>query len=465
MHANDRSFRCRSVQLGARTDRIVETPLARSLESSVLAEIPVARLGITRMQSSESERRHDDVRMRGFAQRTTVEAALAWIDAALADVSRATEEVDLRAAAGRVLARDVVSRHEIPSFARSMMDGYAVRAQDTHGATAYNRLPLRVIGVSLPARPFLGQVGPGQAVRTMTGAPLAKGADAVLPAEQSECAGENVLALDQVSECKHVGQPGEDLHVGDLVARAGRRLRAQDIGLLSSVGCARVPVVRRPRVRLVITGNELLSAGTAPSGYCISDANGPMLAALVERDGGEVMQGDLVRDDPEAIRAALRTEADVVLVSGGSSVGEEDFVPNLLADMGELAVHGVAMRPSSPTGMGRIGSRLVFLLPGNPVSCLCAYDFFAGRAIRELGGRSPDFPHRRVRARLARKLVSIVGRVDYARVQMDGECVEPLATSGAAILSSTTRADGFVIVPADSEGYPADAEVEVLLYE
>jgi molybdopterin molybdotransferase len=155
----------------------------------------------------------------------------------------------------------------------------------------------------------------------------------------------------------------------------------------------------------------------------------------------------------------------VVLVSGGSSVGQEDFAPGLLAEHGELAFHGLAMRPSSPTGMGRLDGRVVFLLPGNPVSCLCAYDFFAGRAIRLLGGRDAAWPYRSVRLPLARKLVSQVGRVDYARVRLANGLVEPLAISGASILSSTTIADGFVVVPADSEGYPAGAEVEVLLYE
>ncbi len=204
--------------------------------------------------------------------------------------------------------------------------------------------------------------------------------------------------------------------------------------------------------------------GTSPAGYRISDANGPMLAALVTRDGGEPIVGPILPDDRDAILAALQEEADVVLVSGGSSVGQEDHVPTLLAEHGELAVHGVAMRPSSPTGMGRLGERLVFLLPGNPVSCLCAYDFFAGRAIRALGGRSRDWPYVRVAARLSRKLVSVVGRVDYARVYVSGGSAEPLAISGASVLSSVTRADGFVVVPMDSEGFPEGAEVDVFLY-
>jgi molybdopterin molybdotransferase len=218
-------------------------------------------------------------------------------------------------------------------------------------------------------------------------------------------------------------------------------------------------------VRIITTGNELLPAGSPPAGFQIADANGPMLAALVTRDGGEPQSSGLVADNPAAIRAALCEPADVVLVSGGSSVGEEDYVPKLLAELGELAIHGVAMRPSSPMGMGQLGKTLVFLLPGNPVSCLCAYDFFAGRAIRALGGRQRDWPYRRMRVTLTRKLVSTVGRVDYARVTVDNAVATPLAISGASILSSTTRADGFVIVEADSEGFAGGAEVEVYLYD
>lgn len=145
-------------------------------------------------------------------------------------------------------------------------------------------------------------------------------------------------------------------------------------------------------------------------------------------------------------------------------MGIEDLAPTIVAQHGELAVHGIAMRPSSPTGLGRMDHRLVFLLPGNPVSSLCAYDFFAGRAIRALGGRSKDWPYRSVRGKLNRKISSPIGRLDYARVQMMGDMVEPLAVAGASLLSSTTRADGFVIVGDDSEGYAAGAEVKVWLY-
>ena len=417
------------------------------------------------MSESRSNHINADVRMRGFAERVTVEVAVAWLDSNLPHVATLpTEDVGLREALGRVPAGDVVSRVDVPSFARSMMDGYALRGEDTYGATPYNPLPLKILGTCLPGEPFAGQVSTGEAVRIMTGAPLPAGADAVLPVEETALDGSQLLTQGSVSTGKHVGQIGEDVRRGDVVVRAGRLLRPQDIGVLSSIGQATVRVIRRPRVHLLITGNELLPAGTLPEGCRIADSNGPMLAALVERDGGEPLESAIVPDRPEAIRAALETPSDIILVSGGSSVGQEDHVPRLLAELGELAVHGIAMRPSSPTGMGKLSGRMVFLLPGNPVSCLCAYDFFAGRAIRALGGRSKDWPYQRRRVRLSRKLVSVVGRIDYARVMMVGNEAEPLAVSGASILSSTTRADGFIIVPADSEGYPPGADVEVYLY-
>jgi molybdopterin molybdotransferase len=403
--------------------------------------------------------------MQGFARRHTVKAALAWLDAQLRPL--APETVPLRAAAGRVLAAPVVSVVDVPGFDRATMDGYALVADATEGATPYNRVPLTVAGDALPGSPFPHTVAHGHAVRIMTGAPLPAGTDAVLPAEfvDAEPGSSNrIAALASVSPGKHVGRRGEDIVRGTTVLEAGRALRPQDLGVMSSIGYGEATVVRRPRVRLLITGNELLPAGSVPQGFRITDANGPMLAALAARDGAVVDEGSLVRDEADAILAGLHADADIVIVSGGSSVGIEDLAPMLVATHGELPVHGIAMRPSSPTGLGRVGHRLVFLLPGNPVSALCAYDFFAGRAIRALGGRPLAWPYRKMRGTLARKISSPIGRLDYARVRVTDGRVDPLAVAGASVLSSTTRADGFVIVGDDSEGVPAGADVDVWLY-
>jgi molybdopterin molybdotransferase len=420
----------------------------------------------------------EDVRMHGFSRRHTVDEALQWLDAQLRTLP--AEDVPLRDAAGRVLAAAVVSDVDVPGFDRATMDGYAVVAESTEGATPYNRIPRTVVGDALPASPFSGTVTRGEAVRIMTGAPMPSGSDAVLPAESVEATG-GIFALSEVSPQKNVGHRGEDIVRGTTLLECGRMLRPQDVGVMSSIGLATARVVRRPRVRLVITGNELLPTGSTPHGYHITDANGPMLAALAERDGATVDFPGLVCDEPRALLEALGVTAqrpeprapspEIIIISGGSSVGVEDLAPMLVAKHGNLAVHGIAMRPSSPTGMGTLGSRLVFLLPGNPVSALCAYDFFAGRAIRALGGRSKEWPYRQVRGTLTRKISSPIGRLDYARVKFDPSTplgtsggVEPLSVAGASLLSSTTRADGFVIVAQDSEGYAAGTEVDVWLY-
>jgi len=404
-----------------------------------------------------------DVRMRGFAERSTVEAALDWVDKYTTRLPQ--ETVPLAEAADRVLAEDVLAEVDVPAFQRAMMDGFAVHAEDTLGANSYNPLSLQLIGEVLPGNAFAERVECGQAVKIMTGAALPAGANAVLPVEKTDFDGQRVAVIDEVSPGKHVGRIGEDIAAGTRVLPNGRKLRPQDVGVLSSIGVGQVSVVRQPRVRIVVTGDELLPPGSRPEGVKIADSNSPMLAALIGRDGGLPINPGIVRDTPDAIANALHDDADIVLVSGGSSVGQEDHAPTMVARDGELVIHGIAMRPSSPAGMGRLEHRLVFLLPGNPVSCLCAYDFFAGRAIRLAGGRSRDWPYRSTRLPLKRKLVSAVGRVDYARVKLTDGRVDPLAISGASVLSSTTRADGFVVVSADSEGFPDSAEVEVYLYD
>jgi molybdopterin molybdotransferase len=360
----------------------------------------------------------------------------------------------------------VDSEVDVPGFARSAMDGYALRGEESFGASAYDAIRLNVVGTSLPGAPFSGKLQRGEAVRIMTGAPIPEAADAVVKAEVCEEAEGIVSIAEAVAPQKNVGAIGEDIRKGESILSAGRRLRPQDVGLLSSIGRASVSCVRRPRVRLVVTGDELLPAGSMPSGSQIVDSNSVVLRALIARDGGSALPFEILPDDPEEIREAMADDqADVVLVSGGTSVGQEDHAPRLLSELGELDFHGISMRPSSPTGIGRIGSRLVFLLPGNPVSCLAAYEFFAGPTIRALGGRARSWPHRRVWVPLARKIASEIGRTDYVRVAIeDGQAI-PLATSGASILSSTVRAAGAVVVPRELEGMAEGQSALVLLYD
>lgn len=400
--------------------------------------------------------------MRGFRERSSVDEALA---AALDGVGPLpAETTPVTDAGGRVLTDAVSSAVNVPGFRRSTMDGYAVLAEDTYGASPYNPIPLRVLATSMPGAGADAAIRPGECVRIMTGAPVPDSADAVLKAEDANTSGEHIEVAAAVPVGRNIGRVGEDVAVGDTILPAGRHLLPQDVGLLTAVGHSPVEVVRRPIVRIVVSGDELLPPGASPAGSSIVDSNSPMLAALVERDGGIP---DVVRlpDERKVMEDALTLGgADVIITAGAASVGTEDRVPVLVAERGTLTIHGITMRPSAPTGIGTINCVRVLILPGNPVACLAAYDFFAGPVVRSLGGRSPELPYRTTERPLARRLVSEVGRTDYARVVITGGFVEPIAISGSSVLSSVTGASGFVVVPASSEGYGEGTPVTIYCY-
>ena len=249
-------------------------------------------------------------------------------------------------------------------------------------------------------------------------------------------------------------------------------MRPQDAGVLASLGLASVPVFRRPRVQLLVTGDELIAPGHPPGPWQIVDSNSVVLAGLCARDGADWLPTLRARDGEAALTAGFADlsagTADVLLVSGATSVGLEDLMPQVLARAGTLDVHGVAVRPASPTGLGRLpDGRRVFLLPGNPVSCLCAHELLLGPWLRALAGRPQpwSFPHPSALKTLARKLSSKIGRTDFVRMRVRGHDTEPVATAGASNLSSTVIADGFTIVDSDSEGAAPGAQVRVYLFD
>ena len=405
-----------------------------------------------------------DVRMRGFLRRTPVPVLLSRIEQHCpplpAEVTLVTE------AWGRVLAETLTAPVDVPHFNRAAMDGFAVRGEETFGASAYNPIPLQVVGQSLPGKPFAGEVSAGTTVRIMTGAPLPQGADAVLMAELAEAVGDSIQVAEAVPPEKHVGKIGEDVRAGALLFRQGRCLRPQDVGMLTSVGIPEVAVIRKPTVELLITGSELLAPGTQPSGVQIVDSDSVMLRSLVKRDSGNLLGIQHLPDDREPLRKALLdSTAEVVIVTGGTSVGLEDHAPTLLSELGELLVHGIPMRPAAPMGFGLLGERKVFLLPGNPVSCFCAYDCFVARALRLLGGRNPDWPYATQTVRLKTKISSQIGRIEYVRLRLDDDGAEVLASGGASILSSTTQADAFFLTEEESEGIAAGETISVWRYD
>lgn len=373
-------------------------------------------------------------------------AALAWTDAQA--VPSEAELVPLADAPGRVLAAPAVAAGDMPGFDRAGIDGIALAAEATVGASAYNPLRFRLVpaGSSLP---------PDSAARVAAGDALPAGADAVIPPD----------ALDGAAGCEIVEPvaPGSGVErragqaaAGATLLAAGRRLRAADIGLLAVAGIERVPVVGRPLLRVLLTG---ASAG-------VPDADGPLLRGLIERDGGVPADIRPLARDREALAAALAAPgADIILVAGGTGRGGDDHAAAALAEAGELAIHGVALYPAETAGMGRSRAGTpVFLLPGAPASCLWAYEMLAGRAVRRMAGRAAALPWRRREMTLRLKLVSRIGTTEICPVRsIDDDSVEPTASFAEAGLVAAARADGVVIVAEGSEGFAAGARVTVHL--
>jgi molybdopterin molybdotransferase len=243
-------------------------------------------------------------------------------------------------------------------------------------------------------------------------------------------------------------------------------LKPQDLGVLASIGCLEPWVRRRPRVAVAVTGNELALPGPPGSlaPFSVVNSNAPVIEALVGELGGDAIPLGIVRDDPEAMRGLVKDfPGDLLVTTGGTSVGLEDYLPLVLAELGELVVHGIGIRPGYPSGFGRVGERLVFLLPGNPVAAMVGFDVLVRPALQWMLGQEEGRRNPRAHGRLTRKVASALNRVDFVRVEVRGSDVTPLGSGGAGVLSSMTRADGFVIVPRDLEGLEPGAEVEVYL--
>ncbi len=402
--------------------------------------------------------------MRGFLKRTPVRNFLNLIKENSNVLS--DEEIFTVDANGRVLSEEIVSPQNVPNFDRSAMDGFALDAESTFGASSYNPLTFRIVGEVTPGETFDGFIKSGETLRIMTGARIPKGTNSVLMAENAEIFDDKIQVIEAVPPGKNLGKIGEDISKNQVLFYKNRCLRPQDIGLISSIGLQKVKVVRKPIVELLITGNELIKPGEKASGVKIVDSNSVMLSPMISRDGGILKETRHLPDDRELIKKYLiSSSSDLVCMTGGTSVGIEDHGPSLLDELGELLVHGIPMRPAAPTGFGLIDQKKVFLLPGNPVSCLSAYDYFVGRSLRMMSGKSGEFPYRQKILKLGTKISSEIGRTEYIRFRIKNELAFLIASGGASILSTTTNADGFFLTDEDSEGFAEGDEVSVWLYD
>jgi len=394
----------------------------------------------------------------GFAEFTRTAAAREQVLGAVTP-TEGTEHVRLRDADDRVVATGVTADRPVPHYERAAMDGYAVRASDTFGASERSPAALRVADT----------VRSGTATRVHTGSELPEGADAVVMVESTDRTGDELAVYDAVPEGGNVGPVGEDVAEGQRLFEPGHRLRPSDLGLLKAVGLDRVEVYDRPRVCVVPTGEELVQSDPDPGE--IIETNGQTVAQYVERWGGEATYRDVVTDDADTLRGAIERDLDhdIVVTTGGSSVGERDIVPEVVDEFGEVFVHGVALKPGHPVALGAVGDTPVLMLPGYPVACIVNAVQFLRPTLAAAGHREPA-PLPTTEARLARKIPSEPGVRTFARVSLaeDGageRTATPTRTKGAGVLSSVALAEGWVVVAEEREGYAEGATVAVEEWE
>ncbi|MBT4556917.1 MAG: molybdopterin molybdotransferase MoeA [Nitrospina sp.] len=382
---------------------------------------------------------------------------------------KGVEKVPLGQALGRVLAEDVVSRVNNPPLDNSAMDGYALIAEDIQSATPENPVKLEVVEEIAAGYTAKGVLKPGQTMRIMTGAPIPSGANAVLMQEDTQKNGNAILCLDKADVDENIRMAGEDVKIGEEVIKKGTTLSPAHIGMMAVVGRSQIAVGQRPIVSILSTGDEILELDETPEGPQIFNSNGHMLAAQIKSAGGiPVYLGiakDTEKDLMEKFESALK--ADVVVSSGGVSVGDYDLVKSSLQKMGQdMLFWKVAMKPGKPLAFGRIGDTPIFGLPGNPVSSFVSFEQFVRPSLRKTMGCS-DLSHKTVQAKLTRTIHKKPGRLHFLSSIVswaDGEyTVTPAGEQGSGILKSAANANGLLIFPLEAEEIKQGQEVAVQL--
>lgn len=401
----------------------------------------------------------------------TVERARQYLLDAVLPVT-GHERLFVRQALGRVLAEDVISPVDVPAHDNSAMDGWAMRHADL---SPDSETRLKNVGAAFAGRPFEGKLGAGETARIMTGAMIPAGADCVVVQEAVRVEGDSVIIPAGQQPGQNIRRAGEDLQAGKPAIPAGKLLRPAELGVIASLGLAEVSVRRRVRVALFSTGDELCSVGTPLARGTVYDSNRYTLWGMLTRLGCEVIDLGVVRDDPAALEAAFREAAassDAIVTSGGVSVGEADFVKQLLARLGEVAFWKIAMKPGKPMAFGRIGegkeSAWLFGLPGNPVAVMVTFYQFVQPALMKLAGIEPLPKLPTFAARCVAPIRKGRGRAEFQRgilFQENNEwCVRPTGHQGSGMLSSMARADCFIVLEAGRGKVEAGEMVQVQVF-
>jgi len=396
-----------------------------------------------------------------------VDRAEAAIRACLVPVA-GSEQVPVREALGRVLDQEIVPAINVPGHDNSAMDGYAVRSADLSSS---GEISLREIGSAFAGRVFRGEVKKNQCVRVMTGAVMPQGTDTVVVQEVCRAAGQDIAIPPGQKSGQNVRAAGEDLKAGVPVLKPGQPLRPAELGLIASLGIGTVAVRRRLRVAFFSTGDELTSIGTPLEAGQVYDSNRYTLHGMLSRLGVEIIDLGVVRDDPEALERAfvLASKHDVVITTGGVSVGEADFIRQLMAKLGEVLFWKIAMRPGRPMAFGKIGDAILFGLPGNPVAVMVTFHQFVRNALLALSGRGGEFEIPLLRAASAQAIRKVPGRTEYQRGIVSREAgewkVRTTGQQGSGVLRSMSEANCFIVLEHERGAVQAGDMVQVQLFE
>jgi molybdopterin molybdotransferase len=405
------------------------------------------------------------VKLKGFQKLTLTDKALqTWFDAFKISKLKVAE-VALQDALGRVLAEDLIARDSLPRFDRSAMDGYAVLAADTAGASQSKPAIFQLTESQ--------EVGSKQARQIWTGNPIPKGADSVVIIEETEKSGGNLKVWCQVTPALNIAKIGEDIKAGTLIAKAGVRLNPYHIGLAAALGYSQLKVVEKPKIGILATGNEIVEVGTPLLDNLIYDSNKVMISAECHDLGAQTTDYAIAKDNTEEIaekiRRALQSN-DAVITTGGTSVGGLDLVPDAVNKLGKpgVVVHGVALRPAMPTAIAVLEGKPVLILSGNPVAAIIGFEVFGRPMICKLLGMEKTEPRPLVKAVLSRRVASALGRKTYVRVRVtlrNGDFfAEPISAKGSGSISTMTSSNGFLVVPENREGVSEGESVIVHMF-
>ncbi len=412
----------------------------------------------------------EKLRTIGFSKLTPLKDALEKLNSKIQ--INPTEEIEIKDALNRILADNIISKISIPPFDRSAMDGYAIKAEDSFGASPKNPKEIKLVGIIEIGEFSKFKIDRGEGIRISTGAPIPEGSDAVIKIEDTEIEKDLISLYTSLVPGKNISKKGEDIKKGTHVLSKGTELKAEHIALLTSLGFNKIKVRIRPKISIFSSGDELLEPGVPLEPGKIYNSNTPMISALIELYGGNAIRGETIQDDKEAIKKKLLEaveDSQIIIFTGGTSIGTKDYLPEIIEESGMILTHGIAQRPGAPVLIGFLSETLIFCLPGTPVAAYVSFLRIAGPAIRKMLGCLVFDPRIEIIATISKDVpVSALGFLHHLRVNLEKSEEEfianPVKLRGSGVISSLTFSDGIVEISPDQEGLKKGDKVKVKLF-